>query len=104
MTGSRLNVRRSKRFAEGMPLEHKGQRSSHADNRRVMCTFDPIAFACIQQLSQRYGLPFSAVVRFAVEMYLTGNQNNDIAMLSSRIKENRNAKCRAYPERNARGS
>ena len=95
MTGSRLNVRRSKRFAEGLPLEHKGKRSKHPDNRRVMVTFDPISFACIQQLSKRYSLPFSAVVRFAVEMYLTGNQNDDIAKLAAKIKENRHAGHRA---------
>ena len=89
MTGSRLNVRRSKRFAEGLPLSTKGKRSRHPDNRRVMITFDPISFGCLQQLSKKYNLPFAAVVRFAVEMYLTGNQDDDIAKLAAKIKENR---------------
>jgi hypothetical protein len=82
---SRMHIRRSKSFASGFVLDSK--RSNKA--RRIMSTFDPVSFACLQQLSMKHDIPVSAIIRFAVEIYLTGNQDNDIAKLAAKIRENR---------------
>lgn len=86
---SRMNIRRSKSFASGCVLH--SERDDKA--RRIATSLDPITFACLQQLSMQYDLPISAIIRFAVEVYLTGNQDVGIARLAAKVKRSQVNHC-----------
>ena len=83
---SRMGSRRFKKHAEGWKIPSKFEQTQRPI--RIMTTLDPISFECLRQLSETYELPISRIIRFAVEIYLTGNQDDDIARLASKIREN----------------
>ena len=81
---SRMGIRRSKAFASGHEIPSSRDKKYRA--RRIMATLDPISFACLQQLSMKHDLPISSIIRFAVEIYLTGNKDTGIASMAAELR------------------
>ena len=81
---SRMGIRRSRAFATGWEIPSKFDKKPRP--RRIMATLDPISFACLQQLSMKHDLPISSIIRFAVEIYLTGNKDTGIASMAAELR------------------